>query len=295
MKMNAFEELEKLIAIEKITAITTHSTSLSIPETLELMKDTSVMNLITDLTFWTKDEKIIIDEYEDEWNTDIELIKISLKPNKNLVKGTPESVIETWLDPKTRKHLPFKTDEYHAKQKELKEANAKRRAENEKKFIQEVRDRTVKLERYYANLPVVEADPFTIIKGGFNDNCRYITLPSDFPASASSIALMNDYYSKMNNKLRRVIDFIGYAGMENGRLETINRYRPMPRHADDSVERTQAFDKYEEVHRVAESDGRIVKVVGFCIESLTGLALAGLDLGTLDEVAEKLKVELEKL
>lgn len=289
--MNAFEELEKLIAIEKITAITTRSASLSIPETLELMKDTSVTNLITDLTFWAKDEKIIIDEYEDEWDTDIELVRVSLKPNRKLVKGTPESVTETWLDPETRKHLPFKTDEYHVKQKELKEANAKRRAEDEKRFIQDVRDQAARLERYYANLPVVEVEPFTIIKGGIGgDSCRYITLPNDFPASLSSLALMGEFYSEVSKELRRVIDFVGYAGMERDKLETIGRYQPTTRRADDTVERTQALDKHEEVHKVAESDGRIVKVVGFCIERLIGL-----DLGTLDEVAEKLKVELQKL
>ena len=68
--MNALEELKRLIDIESITTITTHSASLSIKETLELMDEVDVNNLNTDLTFWTKDEKIVVYETEDDWGTE---------------------------------------------------------------------------------------------------------------------------------------------------------------------------------------------------------------------------------
>lgn len=288
--MNSLEELKRLIDIESITAITTHSASLSIKETLELMDEIDVNNLNADLTFWTKDEKVVVYETEDDWGTDIELVRVSLKPSKSLIKGTPESVTDVWLDPKSGRYLPFKTKSYHEKEKAVKEARDKRAKENERRLI---RDLNMKIERnkvYYENLPSIKDEPFTIIKGGDGDNCRYITLPKDFPFSKTTYGLMGDFYSNIDSELLRVIDFSGIAANDNGNLKVMGRYVPSVIKENHSDSRKGAFKKYDELYETLENNGKIVKVVGFCIETLSYIKI-----GTLDEVAEKLREELKAL
>lgn len=288
--MNSLEELKRLIDIESITAITTHSASLSIKETLELMDEVDVNNLNTDLTFWTKDEKVVVDETEDDWGTDIELVRVSLKPSKSLIKGTPESVTDVWQDPKSGKYLPFKTKSYHEKEKAVKEARDKRAKENERRLVRDLNMRIERNNEYFSNLSKVEEEPFTIIKGGTGGNCRYITLPKSFPISNESYGLIGEFYNGIKSDLRMAVDFSGFASMNGDKLEAAARYAPSIIEEYYSEERVDALNKHDDLYERLESDGQIVKIVGFCIESISRR-----ELGTLDEVAEKLREELRAL
>lgn len=288
--MNALEELKRLIDIESITTITTHSASLSIKETLELMDEVDVNNLNTDLTFWTKDEKVVVYETEDDWGTEIELVRVSFKPSKSLIKGTPESVTDVWQDPKSGRYVPFKTKSYHEKEKSVKEARDERAKENERRLIRDLNSQTERNKVYFENLPSIKDEPFTIIKGGDGDNCRYITLPKDFPFSKITYGLMGDFYSNIDSELRRVIDFSGIAANVNDDLKVVGRYVPSVIKENHSDSRKEAFKKHDELYETLENNGKIVKVVGFCIETLSYRKM-----GTLDEVAEKLREELRAL
>lgn len=288
--MNSLEELKRLIDIESITAITTNSASLSIKETLELMDEVNISNLNTDLTFWTKDQKVVVYETEDDWGTEIELVSVSLKPSKGLIKGTPESVTDVWQDPESGKYLPFKTKSYYEKEKADKEARAERAKENERRLVRDLNMKIEKNNEYFSNLPKVEEAPFTIIKGGIGGNCRYITLPRSFPVSNGAYLLIGEFYSDMNSDLRRAVDFSGFASMAGGELEASVRYAPPTIEEYYSEERIDALNKFDDLYKKLENDGQIVKIVGFCIETLSYR-----EMGTLDEVAEKLVTELKKL
>ena len=288
--MNSLEELKILIDIESITAITTNSASLSIKETLELMDGVNISNLNKELTFWTKDQKVVVYETEDDWGTEVELVSVSLKPSKSLIKGTPESVTDVWQDPKSGRYLPFKTKYYHEKEKADKVARDERAKENERRLVRDLNMRTERINEQFSNLPKVEETPFTIIKGGIGENCRYITLPKSFPISNESYWLIGEFYNGMNSDIRRAVDFSGFASMTYGKLEATFRYVPPIIEESYSEERVDALNKYNDLYKKLENDGKIVKIVGFCIESLSGE-----ELGTLDEVAEKLVTELKKL
>jgi len=288
--MNALEELKRLIDVETITAITTYDASLSIKETLELMGEVDVNNLNHQLTFWAKDQKVVVQEIWDDWGSEIELARVSLKPSKNLIKGTPESVTELWQDPKTGKHLPFKTKAYHEREKAIKEERDKRAKENERRLVRDLNKRNERINERFGNLPKVEEEPFTIIKGGHGGDCRYITLPKSFPISKETYGLIGEFYNNINSDLRVIVDFSGFASMEGGKLRASVRYAPSTIKESYSEEQVDALKKYDDLYEKLENDGKVVKIVGFSIETLNRK-----ELGTLDEVAEKLRDELRAL
>lgn len=288
--MNSLEELKRLVDIESITTITTHAASLSIKETLELMDGVSLDNLNTDLTFWTKDQKVVVYETEDDWGTEIELVSVSLKPAKGLIKGTPESVTDVWQDPESGKYLPFKTKSCHEKEKADKDARDARAKEDERRLVRDLNMRIERINEQFSNLPKVEEAPFTIIKGGIGENCRYITLPRNFPVSKTTYGLIGEFYNGMNSDLRGAVDFSGFASINGGKLEASVRYAPPTIEEHYSEERVDALNKYNDLYEKLENDGQIVKIVGFCIETLSYR-----EMGTLDEVAEKLREELRAL
>ena len=289
--MNAFKSLERLINVEDITTITTHAMELTIPETLELMKEVIEENLLVDLVFWTKDEKVVVENVMDDWgDTNKELVSISLKPSKNLIKGTPESLVDTWQDPETGKNLPFKTESYLEKLREDERKREKMEKEREMAHIKEIIEVTNKNKEYFETLPVTEFEPFTIFEGGSNNNCRYVTLPRDFDASKSPYGLLGDLYEEVDKEVRKLVDYVGYAIKEHGRLVTIGRYSLAQRNKEDSEELRKAKDYQEQVWEDAENNGKIVKVVGVSIESVMFS-----EKGTLQEVAEKLQDEMKKV
>lgn len=291
--MSSLEQLKRLINVEDITAITTKEATLSIPETLELMSDVNVESLNSDLTFWTKKEKIIVYVYEDkydEWNSEVQLMKVNLTPSKGLIKGVPESVTNVWEDPESGKSLPFKTDAYYHKQIELEKIKFERAKAAEEKAVEELNAKNKKDENYFNSLKTVEEEPFTIIKGGRNNNCRYVIVPKDYPYSRSTYGLLNDFYNKVSPESRAVIDFSGIAANKNGKLEIAARYLPLNVEEHYTKERRLATIKHNELYDKLEENSKFVKVIGFSIESLNYN-----ELGTLDEVAEKLRDELKAL
>lgn len=292
--MSSLEQLSRLINIEDITAITTKTATLSIPETLELMRDVNVESLNSDLTFWTKKQKVVVyvyvDKY-DEWDSDVQLIKVDLTPAKKLIKGVPESVTTVWRDPESGTQLPFKTEAYIAEQRKLEKAEDERKKENENEVVRELNVIIQEDNDHFNNLPTVTDEPFTIIKGGRNNNCRYITLPKSFPYSKSSYGLLGDFYSKISGELCAVADFSGIAAINNGSLEVASRYLPLTIEENYTEEHIQALNKYNELYKTLEENGKFVKVVGFAIESLSYYD----EIGTLDEFAEKLRNELKAL
>lgn len=288
--MNSLEELKSLVDIESITAITTNSASLSIKETLELMDGVSLDNLNTELTFWTKDQKVVVYETEEDWGTEIELVRVSLKPSKGLIKGTPESVTDVWQDPESGKYLPFKTKSCHEKEKADKDAREARAKKDERRLLRNLDMRIERITEQFSTLPKVQEAPFTIIKGGFGENCRYITLPKNFPISKTAYGLIGEFYNGMNSDLRGAVDFSGFASMNGGKLEASVKYAPQSIEEHYSEERVDALNKYNDLYEKLENDGKIVKVVGFCIETMRHS-----EMGTLDEVAEKLREELRAL
>lgn len=298
--MNAFKSLERLINVEDITTITTNAMELTIPETLELMKEVIEENLLVDLVFWTKDEKVVVENAMDDWgDTHKELVSISLKPPKNLIKGTPESLVDTWQDPETGKNLPFKTESYLEKLREDERKREKKEKEQEIEFIKEIIDVTNKNKEYFETLPVTEFEPFTIFEGGTftnleggnrNYNCRYVTLPRHFDASKSKFGLEGDFYEEVDKDVRKLADYVGYAIKEHGRLVPIGMYSLAKRNKEDSEELRKAKDYQEQVWEDAENNGKIVKIVGVSVDSVMYS-----EKGTLQEVAEKLQDEMKKL
>lgn len=106
----AYEELVKVVKPEEITKITLGEIELAKETTLELMKETTIVDIFEKLIFWTEDSRI---EKVKDYNFDGDFCpyykKTKIKPR---TKVTPESLTELWKDPETGMDLPLKTQAY---------------------------------------------------------------------------------------------------------------------------------------------------------------------------------------
>lgn len=170
-------------------------------------------------------------------------------------------------------HLPLKTKAY------LKEEN--KRAEMLKKEIEENNKRNYErtknlIETQLKATEKFEFTPFTIIKGGDFDRCRYITLPKTFPIPKYSYNLYFDKFYENMTQAKKYVDFIGLAGMKNNKPCILFGY------SADSLK--NAKDLQDLVNK-AIKENKFTPVLGISQEIIGGQ--------DLDRVMQEIKKELE--
>lgn len=206
--MPTIEELKELIDLKEIKKITLGDVELDIEKTLELMEETPIEYIFEDLEIWCKDFKIVIiceeiGGYDFDYD-EYYFKKINLKP-KTTIKVVPESLKRTWTDPETGKQLPVRTKAYYEKQKQDEIANVKMMEERFKAVEEKINKKAEEASVYIF-------EPFTVIKGGLYNNCRYITLPEEFEMPNDDLmCLSQEFYSKMNDAKVGSINFVGVA------------------------------------------------------------------------------------
>ena len=269
----AYHELEDTIDISKITKITLGKVELEKEATFELMKEIATEDIFNNIVFWTKDSRIDKTIDYDCYDYGEECFKETKLQQKTQIKVTPESLKDLWKDPETRMDLPLKTKAYLEEEKKKEEKRQKEIKENNKKNYERIKNL---IETQLEETEKFEFKPFTIIKGSRYNDCRYITLPKDFPTPN------NDYYLNTTNfyrsmaKTTKYVDFIGLAGIKNNKPYILGRY------ALNSLQDTKDL---KALVNKAISENKFTPVLGISQEIIGGR--------NLDEIIQEIKKELE--
>lgn len=277
----AYDYLTAEVNPEEITKVTLNELEFDVKKTLELMKETDIDVLFDDLVFWTKnaryDRAIEYDHYGDK-TIYFQERKIKQKTKKKIV---PDSLVEMWTDPVTQERLPFKTKAYLKEEEKYRIQTKKEEIKYRKEKFQELKDR---VNEYIRLSEKSKIEPLTIIVGGRNDVCRYITLPQSFPMPKSSTFYLRleDFYKNMNKDIFYYIDFAGIAGVMDGKLQPLFRF-------GESTLAMFIESERNEIKRLinnAIKDGKFAIVVG-----ISEVSAGALDVGM---AAEKVVEEFKK-
>lgn len=269
----AYDELKDVIDINKITKITLDEIELEKEATFKLMKEIETEDIFDGIVFWTKDSRIDkVKEYDYYGDEEIYFEETKLKQKTN-VKVIPESLVQLWKDPETKMHLPLKTKAYLKEEKKKEEIRQKEIEESNERNYERVKNL---IGMQLKETEKFEFEPFTIIKGGDFDRCRYITLPKTFPIPKYSHDLYFDKFYENMAQAKNYVDFAGLAGIKNNKPCILFGY------SADSL--NNAKDLQDLVNK-AIKENKFTPVLGISQE-----AIGGKD---LDRVIQEIKNELE--
>jgi len=216
--MNSYELLKEKVNLEEITEVYYEDRyKLDLETTFELMKTTGMYDISEGIVFYGKDFKIIkIDTSEEQIFS-----KISLKkPNKRKV-FVPFTLDEYKMSysEEHKEHVPFKTEEMLREEEEEK----RRQEEYHKEYKRKQDEATKKVieenkEELSKNEEITEDFIFNIFEGGIYGNNAYLTIPY-FPEKSNSYYISAENF--VDKKLRNVVDYLGYAALENGKLTVV--------------------------------------------------------------------------
>lgn len=275
----AYDDLRAVINPKEIIKITLNEIELEKYTTFELMTKIEINDIIDDLIFWTKDSRIDkIKEYDYEEDYSFAYYKeTKLKP-KTKIKVIPESLKETWKDPKTELYLPLKTKAYLEKEKKEEEKRKKEIEENNKRKYEKAKNI---IENQIETTEKFEFTPFTIIEGGMYNACRYITLPKNFPIPNDDYYLDSTKFYKNMSQTKKYVDFVGLAGMKNNKPCILFRY------STDSLKDTKDL---QDLVNKAIKENLFTPVLGISQEIIGG---KDLDI-IIQEIKKELKNKLNK-
>ena len=256
MKETALDKLKELVELDKITKIVYFSKKpieLDKETTFLLMQETSTEDLLPALEFQGKDFKVVIDE---EYKT---LEYISLKSPLTEGPFKPISLTKTFEDKEFGK-VPFKTDRFYREEK-TKETEE---IESLKRKITQVLKRKEEL----ATQDKITKDLFSIFKAGLYGDCYYILLPKDFKIPETGFSVD---YEFLPEYLKHLVDYVGYAQMKHGKLDTFVRVGrkvyPYEKDTKEIVKLKETLEKeYKELIEFGIKEGKTLPVIGMSFQ-----------------------------
>lgn len=269
----AYHELEDTIDISKITKITLGEVELEKETTFELMKEIATEDIFNNIVFWTKDSRIDKTIDYDCYDYGELCFKETKLKQKTKIKVAPESLKDLWKDPETGMHLPMKTKAY-LKEEKIKEEIKQKEIEKYKNEKYQKIKRII--EEKLNGAEEFEFEPFTIIKGGDFNRCRYITLPKNYPIPKYSHDLYFDKFYENMTQAKNYVDFIGLAGMKDDKAQILLRY------GSNSLNN---IEDLKELVNKAIKENKFTPILGISQE-----AIGGKD---LDDIIQEIKKELE--
>lgn len=275
MMFTAYDELQDIIDISKITKITLGEIELEKEATFELMKEIVTEDIIaTSIVFWTKDSRINIIVDHDYYGDEEIYFKETKLKQKTKIKVIPKSLTQLWKDPETGMNLPLKTKAYLDEEKKKEEIRQKEIA----RYKQEKYERAKNvIEKQLEETEEFEFEPFTIIKGGDFNRCRYITLPEDFPIPNTDHYLGDTQFYRNMKLIEKYVDFVGLAGMKNNKPCILFKY---------ALNSLKDAKDLQELVIDAIDEHKFTPVLGISQEIIGGQ--------DLDEVIQEIKKELER-
>lgn len=218
----AYDELQDVIDITKITKITLNEIELEKEATFKLMKEIATDEIIaTSIVFWTKDSRINIIVDHDYYGDEEIYFKETKLKQKTKIKLIPESLTQLWKDPETGMNLPLKTKAYLKEEKIREEIRQSEIEENNRKNYERIKKL---IEEKLEEVEIFEFEPFTIIEGGVFNRCRYVTLPKTFPIPKREYCVGDTEFYRSMTKTTKYVDFVGLAGMKDNRPCILFRY-----------------------------------------------------------------------
>lgn len=253
--MNSYELLEEVVSIEEITEVYYNDKyKLDLEATLELMKKTNMFVFSDNIVFYGKDFKVIKIDNEDEKY----FLTISLKkPSKRkvFVPFTLEKhkmrYAEEYEEP-----IPFKTEamikedeEYERKQIESRKEYQRKQYEDTKKVIENTK------EELSISETITEDFMFNVFEGGFCGRNAYLTIPH-FPEKSNFWHILEENFA--DKELRSVVDFLGYAALENGKLTVVAK---KTLYLFENEEETELEKEYKEVMKDLLDKRKVISVI----------------------------------
>lgn len=254
--MNSYELLKEKVNIEEITEVYYEDRyKLDLETTFELMKTTGMYDISEGIVFYGKDFKIIkIDTSEEQIFS-----KISLKkPNKRKV-FVPFTLDEYKMSysEEHKEHVPFKTEEMLREEEEEK----RRQEEYHKEYKRKQYEETKRIieenkEELSKNEEITEDFMFNVFEGGLFGNNAYLTVPS-FPEKSNSCYISDENF--VDKDFRNVVDFLGYAALENGKLTVVAK---KTLYLFENEEETELEKEYKVVMKYLFENRKIIPVIG---------------------------------
>ena len=250
--MNSYELLKEEVNLEEITEVYYNDKyKMDLETTLELMKKTDMFDISEYIVFYGKDFKIIkIDNSEEK-----SFSKISLKkPNKRKV-FVPFTLNEDNMRfaEEHGETVPFKTESMKKEDEEYE----KIRKENKRKYNEEVKKEIETIKEELSKSETITEDfMFNKIKDSLFRNTTYLTIPY-FPEKSNSYYISDESF--VNNELRDVVDYIGYASLENGKL-IITAKKTL--YFFENEKETDLEKEYKKVMKELLENKKVIPVIG---------------------------------
>lgn len=281
--MNSYELLEEVVSIEEITEVYYENRyKLDLETTFELMKTTGIYDVSEGIVFYGKDFKVIqIDNSEEKIFS-----KISLKkPNKRKV-FVPFTLDEYKMSysEEHKEHVPFKTEEMLREEEEEK----RRQEEYHKEYKRKQDEATKKVieenkEELSKNEEITEDFMFNIFEGGFCGRNAYLTIPH-FPEKSNFWHILEENFA--DKELRSVIDFLGYAALENGKLTVVAK---KTLYSYENDEETELEKEYKKVMKDLFDKRKIVPVIGIVYNRIDERTAKEILIDYLDDIKKYYK------
>lgn len=254
--MNSYELLRETVNIEEITEVYYEDRyKLDLETTFELMKKTGIYDVSEGIVFYGKDFKIIkIDTSEEQIFS-----KISLKkPNKRKV-FVPFTLDEYKMSysEEHKEHVPFKTEEMLREEEEEKRRQEEYHKEYKRKQYEETKRKIETIKEELSNSETITEDlMFNIFEGGFCGRNAYLTIPH-FPEKSNFWHILEENFA--DKKLRSVVDFLGYAALENGKLTVVAK---KTLYSYENDEETELEKEYKEVMKYLFENKKVIPIIG---------------------------------
>ena len=257
---------------------------LNVEATLNLMKETHMIDFEGDIVLYGKDFKIIKVSPEDE--SDSYFIKISLK-KLNKKKGYTPFTLNTLkfvYSDELSASVPFKTpkmiEQEEIEKKEKEEARKKQEKTDWENFIKSMKEFK---ENNNSSETLTDEDFFKVFSGGKLNSCRYITIPKMPEGNYKNRCPIIRDENFLTYEDRKLFDFAGYAVKEtNNTFKIVSIFLPY-------FSNEKYINYFNETIFELLKNKKIIPVIGVSPETFYTRTLAERPEGFMNRVKEDIK------
>jgi len=257
---------------------------LNIEATLNLMKETHMIDFEGDIVLYGKDFKIIKVSPEDE--SDSYFIKISLKKPNKKKEYTPFTLntFKFVYSDELSASVPFKTpkmiEQEKIEKKEKEEARKKQEKTDWENFIKSMKEFK---ENNNSSETLTDEDFFKVFSGGRLYSCRYITIPKMPEGNYKNRRPIIRDENFLTYEDRKLFDFAGYAVKEtNNTFKIVSIFLPY-------FSNEKYINYFNETIFELLKNKKIIPVIGVSPETFYTRSLAERPEGFMNRVKEDIK------
>lgn len=257
---------------------------LNVEATLNLMKETHMIDFEGDIVLYGKDFKIIKVSPEDE--SDSYFIKISLKKPNKKKEYTPFTLntLKFVYSDELSASVPFKTpkmiEQEEIEKKEKEEARKKQEKTDWENFIKSMKEFK---ENNNSSETLTDEDFFKVFSGGKLNSCRYITIPKMPEGNYKNRFPIIRDENFLTYEDRKLFDFAGYAVKEtNNTFKIVSIFLPY-------FSNEKYINYFNETIFELLKNKKIIPVIGVSPETFYTRTLAERPEGFMNQVKEDIK------